>query len=494
MPESKWEEEHIEVLKEIRRGESILRLYRDASQPTGSADRWAITRDTPRGERTVLEGIGHDVRSIKEAVGPLVPGLLNRTTYASIIDRTDMRTVRRYYQAGGDIREVVLVRPGEDLAQVAALLDVDPELRRSRGLALARREVIQFAVDSPDSVPHAWRPYAVAIADFKDTHPCRVIYAPPAYYVQPEGRTPSPDVRFKTSWDDMPQEPDWDSLREGAAEHERFTLNSHGGWRKFYPKLPTVEAVHRDKDPVLWIKASVQDGRSFYVAGYSSNNYSDIIYYGLMADPNTKTMEWMGVDDELLHWEGPGEIELIVDESWKPKRFSEDEELHPSFTFIPESECRQHPRYPLVTATTIGALRSHLREAQDIGSVAFIGDDFDDRMKGPLSIKQTGINQYNYKAREMSALELASRGLIRVGVKDPAAVPEEWRPYVLSWDALPDDQPCEITYTGGMYYVRLKGRSLSMSPDPSIGEPVDRSPTPEAAHDLRPDLGPRRRM
>ena len=64
----------------------------------------------------------------------------------SLIDVTDMQIVKRYLRAGRDIQEVILVRPGEDLAKVAAELDCDPETRKARGFALA--SAVSFALQS----------------------------------------------------------------------------------------------------------------------------------------------------------------------------------------------------------------------------------------------------------------------------------------------------------------------------------------------------------
>jgi hypothetical protein len=117
-----------------------------------------------------------------------------RAFYASQVDPTEMRSVKHYLRAGGNIKEVVLVQPGHDLATVASQLDCDSKTRRERGLALAKAGVIRFAVEDPGAVAEPWKAFAVSFKQLPDDQRCRVIYAPPAYIVQEEGRSPTRTV------------------------------------------------------------------------------------------------------------------------------------------------------------------------------------------------------------------------------------------------------------------------------------------------------------
>lgn len=107
--------------------------------------------------------------------------------YATRIDQTEVGTVKRYFRSPtSDIQEVILIATGEDLAEVAQALACEPESRRERGLVLADRGAIRFAVDEPSAVPGPWTPYAVALDDIDDDRACWVVYAPPTYYVKLE--------------------------------------------------------------------------------------------------------------------------------------------------------------------------------------------------------------------------------------------------------------------------------------------------------------------
>lgn len=107
--------------------------------------------------------------------------------YSLLIDGADFGTVKRYFRSPkSDIGEVIFLSNGADLAETASLLDSDSETRRKRGLVLAERGEIRFAVEDPAAVPLPWTPFAVALADLDDDRACWVIYAPPAYYVKLE--------------------------------------------------------------------------------------------------------------------------------------------------------------------------------------------------------------------------------------------------------------------------------------------------------------------
>src|SRR4051794_38833152 len=107
--------------------------------------------------------------------------------YRSLIDPTKFETVKRHLQAGRDIQEVIIIDKKEDLATIAASLDCDDsQLRRERGLAMAKLGVIQFAVKDPEAVLGPWKPFVVPLGSLDDGRNCRVIYGPPAYYVKLE--------------------------------------------------------------------------------------------------------------------------------------------------------------------------------------------------------------------------------------------------------------------------------------------------------------------
>ena len=143
------------------------------------------------------------------------------------------------------------------------------------------------------------------------------------------------------------------------------------------------------------------------------------------------------------------------------RRFSEVAKEYPAYSFVPGEEQGRHPRYPLVTATNIGQLKGFLQKARDIGTVALVGDYFDvARAKSSLAVVPLGMGQYEGCERARGALELAAHGLLRVAVKDLATMPEVWRPYALVLGDLPDDQCCEVSHAGSMYYVRLRGKIL----------------------------------
>lgn len=154
--------------------------------------------------------------------------------------------------------------------------------------------------------------------------------------------SPSPEGRHE----EVPEEP----KNERAGRDLRDESPS---WHELYPGLPSVEAARRDEDPIFWIRTG--DYRRdtdpslcqtwFYVAGYSadvllgfegpSGGFAAILsysqfwrgcatrFYGLMVNDDDHTMEWREIDDDFLEYEGPGYLELTVDESWQPTRSSD---------------------------------------------------------------------------------------------------------------------------------------------------------------------------
>ena len=106
--------------------------------------------------------------------------------YRQRMDGTDFGTVKRFFRSPrSHIREVILVAKHEDLAQIAATLDCEPdELRRVRGLELAQAGRIRFGVEAVAQVPDPWTPFARALDELDDHSFCEVICAPPAYLVK----------------------------------------------------------------------------------------------------------------------------------------------------------------------------------------------------------------------------------------------------------------------------------------------------------------------
>jgi hypothetical protein len=112
-----------------------------------------------------------------------------------MIDRAELRTVKWYLRSPETgIEVVILVADGTDLEEVARTLDCEPGAIRERALDLARCGAIRFAVDEPAVVRLPWTPYAVRLDDLDDLRECRVIYAPPAYYVKLVRQAAAPRV------------------------------------------------------------------------------------------------------------------------------------------------------------------------------------------------------------------------------------------------------------------------------------------------------------
>jgi hypothetical protein len=254
---------------------------------------------------------------------------------------------------------------------------------------------------------------------------------------------------------------------KGGGEADRLALNDYTDWRRLYPDLRPIEVLHTyhfGRDPLLVLKADCDlECMTFLVAAYSSYDYLeyDRRFYGLALYHDEHRMEWREIGKEHLDWEGPGEMPLVVDAAWRPRRSSVAVRDYPTYTFVPEEERSCHPRYPVVTASNLGELKGSLERARDIPSVALVGAYFDVATAGyRLSVVQLGLGRFDFEGREKGALELAELGLLRVAVKELASVPERWRPYTLAVSELPDAQRCEVAYAGGMYYVRLLGRIL----------------------------------
>jgi hypothetical protein len=257
--------------------------------------------------------------------------------------------------------------------------------------------------------------------------------------------------------------------RTGKKGRARLALNDFVDWPRLYPGLRRIELVHLcgfNPDPLLVLKADSDPGNdTFLVAGYSTNEFNqEERFYGLMLYHEEKEMAWLEIHEPELQWEGPGWCRYVVDEAWQPRRFSEVAEQYSAYGFVPEEGQRRHPRYPLVTARDLGELKGWLEKAQDIPTVALVGDFFDvARARCLLAMVPLGMGQYDGRVRESRALELAAHGLLRLAVKDLASVPEEWRPYALPLGDLPYSQRCEVTYAGSMYYVGLIGKILPPS-------------------------------
>jgi hypothetical protein len=106
--------------------------------------------------------------------------------YRQRLDGTEFGTVKRFFRSPRSrIGEVILVARNEDLAQIAATLDCEPdELRRVRGLELAQAGRIRFGVEEVAQVPDPWTPFARALDELDDHSFCEVICAPPSYLVK----------------------------------------------------------------------------------------------------------------------------------------------------------------------------------------------------------------------------------------------------------------------------------------------------------------------
>jgi hypothetical protein len=151
-------------------------------------------------------------------------------------------------------------------------------------------------------------------------------------------------------------------------------------WRDLFPGLPTVEAARQEEDPVFWAKAddyysvSVEGAEreevheSFFLAGYSVDGLPapsegsgggsldllslgqflrgcDRRFYGLTVCPPEGTMHWKEISDRCLEYEGPGYLEVRLEESWKPKRYSEVLKDYPACKLPPSIDAFQETRF-----------------------------------------------------------------------------------------------------------------------------------------------------
>lgn len=228
-------------------------------------------------------------------------------------------------------------------------------------------------------------------------------------------------------------------------------------WPERHPGMPTVEEASRQADPILWVRACRDPDCVFYAAGYSPGESDARRMYGLELVRESRWMQWIEIDHRFLDWEGPGDYNYRVDESWSPVRASEVLRRDPGYRPIPEEERCIHPLHPFVTSPDFGTLKASLGGAVAIHTLAIVGGDFDaDRDGHRLGTHWTPMGWLNLEEREAWAREDVAQGKMSVAVRDLESVPPEWRPYVVSFDDLPDDGPCEVFYTRGMYYVRPK--------------------------------------
>jgi hypothetical protein len=229
------------------------------------------------------------------------------------------------------------------------------------------------------------------------------------------------------------------------------------GWPEEYPGMPTVEQASRQADPVLWVRAWNQPDYVFYAAGCTLGEWDDRWIYGLLLMHGPKWFEWIQVDRWRLDTLDIGWFDLRVDESWSPVRASAVLRRYPELKHIPEEKRDEHPLHPFVTSPDFRTLKASLGVTVAITSLAIVGEDFDaDRDGRRLGTLWTPMGWLNLEEREARARAMARQGKMSVAVRDLAPVPPEWRPYAMSFDDLPDDGPCEVFYTRGMYYVRPK--------------------------------------
>jgi hypothetical protein len=228
-------------------------------------------------------------------------------------------------------------------------------------------------------------------------------------------------------------------------------------WPERYPGMPTVEEASRQTDPILWVRAWRDPGCVFYAAGYSPGEHDARRIYGLELERELRWMEWVEIDRRFLDWEGPGDYNFRVDESWSPVRASEVLRRDPGYRPIPEEERSIHPLHPFVTSSDFGTLKASLVGAVAIHTLAIVRGDFDaDRDGHHLAAIRTPMGWLNLEERQAAAREMATQGRMSVAVRDLDSVPPEWRPCVVSFDEMPDGGPCEVIYIRGMYYVRPK--------------------------------------
>ena len=99
-----------------------------------------------------------------------------------MIDVTNFRVVKSYFaNPRGEIKAIVLVQEGFDLAEVVAAMSdgaiADPTRLLSEG-------AIKVAVPSLDVVPPEARASAVPFAQIPDAQVCEVVYLPPCYVIR----------------------------------------------------------------------------------------------------------------------------------------------------------------------------------------------------------------------------------------------------------------------------------------------------------------------
>lgn len=155
---------------------------------------------------------------------------------------------------------------------------------------------------------------------------------------------------------------DW---KQGETEQNCLLLDVES-WSKRYPGMPSVEVAREQEDPVLLMKTDDnlpeygEPGTSFYVAGYSTDgipvyghtsggslcvmsvtqfmNGGATRFFGLLLDHQKNEMRLEEIDDDLLSYEGPGSLQLWVDQAWQPRRLSEVIGEHPEYEMLTDDD------------------------------------------------------------------------------------------------------------------------------------------------------------
>ena len=307
---------------------------------------------------------------------------------------------------------------------------------------------------------------------------------------------------------------------------EPRSLRDHLPWRDLFPGMPTVEAARQEEDPVFWAKADEFYGEdvegaerknvdSFFLAGYSADGLPppfkglggaslDILsvgqfrrrhdrrFYGLMISPPDRTMHWKEIGDQCLEYEGPGYLDVCLDESWEPKRYSEVLKDYPACTLPPPIDAFQETEFKdldsqeferilvegyrrEVLMTNLGSVRERYRsgEIREIVCVA-PGELFLNAVAVAAWSASVG-EDYRLVAAKPSVSVATNRGLEptitasehvrhmarrRVFVllhdrKRWESLPSEWKCNCLLLDALEGNAPCEAIFEGPICYINF---------------------------------------
>jgi hypothetical protein len=321
------------------------------------------------------------------------------------------------------------------------------------------------------------------------------------------------------------EEPD-QMAKQTFSPAEPRSLRDDLPWRDLFPGLPTVEAARQEEDPVFWAKADefygeyVEGGEqkaveSFFLAGYSVDGLRpplkgprgaslnilsvgqflrryDRRFYGLMISPPDGTMHWKEISDRCLEYEGPGYLEVCLDESWEPKRYSEVLKDYPACRLPPSIDAFQETKFKdldtdefkrmlvegyrrKVLMTNLGTVRERYRlgEIREIVCVA-PGELFLDAVAVAAWSASVG-EDYRLVTAAPSVSLATNRGLeptitasdhvrhmARKGVfvllhdrKQWESLPSEWKCKCFLLNALEGNGPCEAIFEGPICYIKF---------------------------------------